>query len=731
MKRLLMVLLIPALLTLPVLPVAAFQSLRSTMEKLAELQGVSGYEHEVSAYIAGRLKRNRPAGSNLEVTVDNLQNVIARVGLGSPHRLIITPIDEPGYFVSGITDEGYLRVQRLPQFGVHPWFDLLHANQPVTIGGRRGAKISGIFAGLSTHLQGGRQNPEDHVVDHLDEVYIDVGARSPAAARMAGGDILAPLTLEKEFFRLANGQMTAPFISSRAGAAVLIQLLKNLDANRMQGTLTVAFVTRRYAGNVGLSRILQNHSAEEVFFVQPLRGDTSPLGSGVQVAAFDDDTTLRDELLAQTLGGKANSAKNQRVPRARYYGPVELPARSVALGFPVKFPQTPAEVVSGQDLRAVGELLAAHLGFNLPGDKPEPAPAQEEPFTPSEKPLVSDLLHVLVETYGVSGHEEPVAAKIQELMPEWARKWATVDAKGNVIVTFGQESSKPELLFVAHSDEIGWEVEEVLEDGRLKLRPRGGLREEYFLGHSVLIHTANGQVPAIIEVPEEYRTEKFVPVRGGRGYIAYTGATNAAEVSGLGIEVGDSVTVPKKFRTLAGKRVSGRSCDNRCGSAALLAALWEINPEEINRQVTFVWAVEEELGLFGAKHVAARLAKSNSTPDFVFAVDTFVSSDSPLESKRFAYGQLGKGFVVRAVDSSNIVPREYVDKVVQLARRNRIPVQYGTMNGGNDGAAFVRYGSVDIPLAWPLRYSHSAGEVLDLGDLEALSRIIIVLAKDF
>ena len=65
-----------------VLPVAAFQSstLQSTMEELAELQGISGYEHEVSAYIAKRLKDNRPAGSNLEVTVDNLQNVIARVG---------------------------------------------------------------------------------------------------------------------------------------------------------------------------------------------------------------------------------------------------------------------------------------------------------------------------------------------------------------------------------------------------------------------------------------------------------------------------------------------------------------------------------------------------------------------------------------------------------------------------------------------------------------------------
>jgi len=44
---------------------------------------------------------------------------------------------------------------------------------------------------------------------------------------------------------------------------------------------------------------------------------------------------------------------------------------------------------------------------------------------------------------------------------------------------------------------------------------------------------------------------------------------------------------------------------------------------------------------------------------------------------------------------------------------------------------FARYGSVDIPLGWPLRYSHSPGEVIDTRDLHALSKIIAVLAKEW
>jgi putative aminopeptidase len=116
---------------------------------------------------------------------------------------------------------------------------------------------------------------------------------------------------------------------------------------------------------------------------------------------------------------------------------------------------------------------------------------------------------------------------------------------------------------------------------------------------------------------------------------------------------------------------------------------------------------------------------------YVFAVDTFVSADSPLESRRFGDGILGRGFVVRAVDNSNIVPRTLAERVVSLARSNRIPAQYGVTGGGNDGATFLLYGATDVALGWPLRYSHSPAEVIDARDLDALSRIIAVVARSW
>jgi putative aminopeptidase FrvX len=38
---------------------------------------------------------------------------------------------------------------------------------------------------------------------------------------------------------------------------------------------------------------------------------------------------------------------------------------------------------------------------------------------------------------------------------------------------------------------------------------------------------------------------------------------------------------------------------------------------------------------------------------------------------------------------------------------------------------------VDVALGWPLRYSHSPAKVIDTKDLDALGKIVAVLAKSW
>jgi putative aminopeptidase FrvX len=173
-------------------------------------------------------------------------------------------------------------------------------------------------------------------------------------------------------------------------------------------------------------------------------------------------------------------------------------------------------------------------------------------------------------------------------------------------------------------------------------------------------------------------------------------------------------------------RIAARSIDDRAGVTALLLALEEIDPTRLDHKVIFMWSVREEGGLEGAKAAAATFGKSVHR---VHAIDTFVSSDSPVESQRFADAPIGTGAVVRALDNSSVTPPDEIDQVVKLAKANGIPLQVGVTNGGNDGSEFARMGAVNVAIAWPLRYSHSPAEVMDLRDLRSLTRIVAALAK--
>jgi putative aminopeptidase FrvX len=135
--------------------------------------------------------------------------------------------------------------------------------------------------------------------------------------------------------------------------------------------------------------------------------------------------------------------------------------------------------------------------------------------------------------------------------------------------------------------------------------------------------------------------------------------------------------------------------------------------------------VQEEGGLNGARFFGNRHGPSLKR---VYSVDTFVSSDTPLESPHFAYAPLGSGAVLRGLDNSSLVPRTERERIIQIARAHAIPLQLGTTFGSTDGSAIQQWGPPNIGLSWPGRYSHGPAEVLDLRDLEALVRLVAAVA---
>jgi putative aminopeptidase FrvX len=208
------------------------------------------------------------------------------------------------------------------------------------------------------------------------------------------------------------------------------------------------------------------------------------------------------------------------------------------------------------------------------------------------------------------------------------------------------------------------------------------------------------------------------------------GAHSAEEATGLGVAVGDAATVPKELLSLGRHRAAGRSNDDRVGCAALLLALSRIDARKLDRRVVFVWSTREEVGLLGADAAARSI---RPVPETVFAVDTFVTSDSPREDSRYAFAPLGDGPVLRALDNTSATPDAVLDRVRAVAADSSPPIalQTGTMSGGNDGSRFVPEGSIDCPLAWPQRASHSRVETFDLRDLSRLADLVAAVAQNY
>lgn len=692
--------------------------------QLASFPAISGSEKP----LLEEIKKNLP--SWVETRFDNLDNLIVTLGKGTYNRLIVIPIDEPGYVVSEIRDDGYLRMHYVQTILPTGLFHQFHEGQPIIIHTEKGL-INGVTAVLSTHLQRNRVERNNRICQ-TDDMWIDVGAKSRQEVLDSGIKLLDPISLRNRTIKLGEHQVVSPSAGLRASASALISLLQNLSPEKVDGSLTVAFVTQETFGRKGVDRLARAVIANETILVTDAWTAThlnsspgqklDPLG---QVGAFGQGPIVSANDSYWPSNSKLQPVAEMQLRRAIYtQGPVLEGTKTHLVGLPTLFSSSTAEIVDSRDAQILTQLLLSKVSK-------EPITISNKNiainFPPPSKPTLSpstQVLKELVESYGVSGYEKAVRDKIKTLLPNWAKP--TTDDRGNLVLTVGK--GKPHLVFAAHMDEIGYSIDKINDDGSATIKKLGGFYDTLFEAHIMLAHTGNQQPLACVLSPRNnyFRAETRNP--NTSELFIYFGTSSKAETEKLGVKAGTSITMPKEYLSLLGDRANGRAFDDRVGSAALILALQKLDINKLKHQVTFVWTVEEETGLDGAQDIAAKL---KGEVDFVFAVDTFVSSDSPMEITRFGYAPIGKGAVVRALDNSNIVPRQLVNKVLTLANQKNIPIQYGVTGGGNDGAVFTQYGTVDIPISWPLRYSHSPAEVIDLKDLDALADLVKVISESW
>ena len=629
-------------------------------------------------------------------TFDEQGNLMKRVGSGTPRRVVACAMDASAYVVSQITADGYLRLRRSGN-APHPLWDQFHEAQRVGVLTARG-KRAGVVAVANGHFT--QQHRGDTVARTMDDLWVDVGATSRADAEANGIALLDPVVIDRPAWTY-EGFIAGPSAGARTGCAA-VATASNGRVNAGETIFVIS--TQRIFGWRGLATVMTRLGrVASLTLVEESQPGTN------SAVAVSDRFTQRHNAVARTA-----QADTVRIlsPRARY-------ARSMV------------ESVHADDAAALLQAVAAAGAASIDPrgwvavrtDTARVFPTRAGPLDEIERTWIS-----LIDIPGVAGHEHLVRDAIMGALPDWARRSAVVDSAGNIVVAMGPD--RDSVAFIAHMDEVGFDVAGILPDGRVTLRSRGGAVTPSWEGVPAYLHfdPVGGTGALGVVIPGSLRGV-FVPRDSGRlrspGNLTAWFGMDSAQLVARGVKPGMSLTAYKRAARLAGTRVTGRGSDDRSGSSALLWAIKRIRPDSLRRKVIFVWSVQEEGGLngaraFGDKH-GASLGK-------VYSIDTFVSSDTPLESPHFAYAPLGNGAVLRALDNSSIVPRDDRERIIRLARERGIALQVGTTFGGTDGSAIQQWGPNNIGLSWPGRYSHGPAEVLDLKDLDALARLILAVA---
>jgi putative aminopeptidase FrvX len=314
-----------------------------------------------------------------------------------------------------------------------------------------------------------------------------------------------------------------------------------------------------------------------------------------------------------------------------------------------------------------------------------------------------------------------------------------VDRLGQVSVAFDGTARPGGLrtMVTAHLDELGLTVRGVDRDGMLRVHRLGGVPERVLPGTRLLVHTASGDLPAVVGIKSHHLTpveEKYVAHPATALYLDI-GAAAADEAREAGVRVGDPVTYAPGWAELGNGRFSGKSLDDRVGVAAVLRWLDRLLDEPPAGPLVVAFTTQEEFNVRGTLALVAKYA-----PDIVVNVDVAPATDTP-DLAGQGNVALGAGptlsrltFHGRGTLGGLIPHPSLVRAVESSADRSGTPVQHDAMVGVITDAAFVTMASAEgiaaVGIGIPVRYTHSPVETAQLSDVVACADLLGALVPD-
>jgi endoglucanase len=327
-----------------------------------------------------------------------------------------------------------------------------------------------------------------------------------------------------------------------------------------------------------------------------------------------------------------------------------------------------------------------------------------------------DFLHRLLDTPSPTGFE----IEGQKVWSNYVKKFADAvenDAYGNTWATLKGRSDFS-IMLEAHSDEIGFMVQNISDDGFLYLNRIGGSDPTIARSKRLRILGDKGPVLGVIgntaihlrekdgeKAPEIH--ELFVDI----------GATSRADVEKRGVRIGHPVVYTDTAEEVVPGKIVGRAIDNRIGGFILsqvLANLFVLD-QRPSGTLLAVNAVQEEIGGPGVKMISYRLE-----PNVAVVIDVTHATDSPgIDRNKHGAVKLGSGPSLTHGTANHPL---IVQRLIELAKKLDVPVQHEASSKSTgtdtDHVYWSKQGVPSALISIPMRYMHSTVEMVDLADVE-------------
>lgn len=329
---------------------------------------------------------------------------------------------------------------------------------------------------------------------------------------------------------------------------------------------------------------------------------------------------------------------------------------------------------------------------------------------------MKEKLAELTKLDGISGDEQKVREFIIQNLDKSLQHYT--DNIGNLIVK-GKSSgaSNLKVMLAAHMDEVGFMVNKITDDGKLKFSAVGGIDSRILIGQHVRV--GDDKIPGVIgyksiHLQDKDERESAVELESLYIDIAAKNKENAEEF----VNTGDYVAFSSEPVFFGENKIKAKALDDRAGCVVLMELLKEVWPFELYACFT----VQEEVGLRGA-----RVAANRVKPDVGIVLEGTTCADVPQVKKHEMSTVMGEGPTLSFADRTSIADRDLLSHFQKTAEEEGIPYQWKrTTTGGNDAGRIQTSGTgvKTLTVSVPCRYIHSPVSVLDISDLENMLNLV-------